>query len=112
MMAPMSAKDLAAVTEGSWTGLGEAGGSWQKVSTDSRQCDEQTLFVALKGERFDAHDFLSQVAESGAAAVVSKATAASLPQLSVADTQVALADIASLNRARLPVAAARPVARK
>lgn len=99
MMAPFDARDLATVTGGHWQGLAD-GATWQAVSTDSRHCDATTLFVALQGERFDAHDFLSQVAASGAAAVVSKAVDVDLPKLSVDDTQVALADIAGLNRAR------------
>jgi UDP-N-acetylmuramoyl-tripeptide--D-alanyl-D-alanine ligase len=40
------------------------------VSTDSRNVSAGSLFVALRGEVFDAHDFLAQVAEKGVAAVV------------------------------------------
>jgi len=40
------------------------------VSTDSRTVAAGTLFVALRGEVFDAHDFLPQVTEKGVAAVV------------------------------------------
>ena len=31
------------------------------VSTDSRNVDENTLFIALKGEKFDGHDFIEDV---------------------------------------------------
>ena len=41
-----------------------------KISTDSRDIDENTLFVALIGERFDAHDFIPDVLSKGARAVV------------------------------------------
>ncbi len=41
-----------------------------KISTDSRDIDENTLFVALIGERFDAHDFIPDVLSKGAKAVV------------------------------------------
>jgi len=45
-----------------------------RVGTDSRQIDAGELFIALAGERFDAHDFLVDVANSGAgAALVSDA---------------------------------------
>ncbi|HXI33808.1 MAG TPA: Mur ligase domain-containing protein, partial [Gemmatimonadales bacterium] len=45
------------------------------VSTDTREIKPGALFVALKGERFDAHDFLAQAKERGAvAAVVRKDT--------------------------------------
>ncbi len=40
----------------------------KKVSTDSRDC-KGALFIALKGERFDAHDFIGKAVENGAAAV-------------------------------------------
>jgi len=40
------------------------------VSTDSRNVSAGSLFVALRGEVFDAHNFLAQVAEKGVAAVV------------------------------------------
>ena len=40
------------------------------VSTDSRQAKPDDLFFAIKGERFDGHDFLNEVAAKGVAAVV------------------------------------------
>lgn len=40
------------------------------VSTDSRKAGPGDLFVALKGDRFDAHDFLGQVGEGGASCVL------------------------------------------
>jgi UDP-N-acetylmuramoyl-tripeptide--D-alanyl-D-alanine ligase len=66
------------------------------VSTDSRKIAAGNLFVALRGERFDAHAFLPQVAESGAAAVVVDRPIAglSIPVLVVPDTRIALAEIA------------------
>lgn len=39
--------------------------SFSGVSIDSRQVSENELFVAIKGERFDAHEFIGQVAEKG-----------------------------------------------
>ena len=44
--------------------------SISRVGTDSRQIDRNELFVALVGERFDAHDFLSDVAKAGASAAL------------------------------------------
>ncbi|MBR3914662.1 MAG: UDP-N-acetylmuramoyl-tripeptide--D-alanyl-D-alanine ligase [Bacteroidales bacterium] len=40
------------------------------ISTDSRKIDEECVFVALKGERFDGNDFAYQVAIEGKAACV------------------------------------------
>lgn len=49
----------------------------KSLSTDSRKVEQGGVFLALKGDRFDAHDFLEQVAASGASAmVVSSLTAA------------------------------------
>lgn len=53
------------------------------------------MFVALKGERFDGHDHVAAAVRAGVvAALVSRESDASIPQLVVADTQRALADIA------------------
>ncbi|MFY0992403.1 UDP-N-acetylmuramoyl-tripeptide--D-alanyl-D-alanine ligase [Halomonas sp. C05BenzN] len=65
------------------------------IVTDTRRLVPGCLFVALKGERFDGHDFLDQAVEGGAvAAVVEREVArpvdAPLPQLVVADTRLAL----------------------
>ncbi len=41
-----------------------------RVNTDSRKITAGEVFVALVGEKFDAHDFIPQVAQAGAAAVI------------------------------------------
>lgn len=66
------------------------------VSTDSRAVVAGNLFVALRGERFDAHDFLSQVAERKVAAIVAEKMPPELgvPALIVPDSRVALGEIA------------------
>lgn len=77
------------------------------VSTDSRAVSIGNLFVALRGERFDAHDFLNEVAAKGVAAVVVERVPEGLtvPALLVPDTRVALAEIAACWRRQfaLPV---------
>ena len=66
------------------------------VSTDSRSAARGNLFVALRGEKFDAHAFLGELAERGvAAAVVDHVPpGCTLPTLVVPDTRLALAAIA------------------
>ena len=49
---------------------GEPVASFQRVNTDSRQALPGDLFIALPGEHFDGHDFVSEVAKKGAVAVV------------------------------------------
>ena len=40
------------------------------VSIDSRKIEKNTLFIALKGERFDGHDFVKAAVKNGAASVL------------------------------------------
>jgi UDP-N-acetylmuramoyl-tripeptide--D-alanyl-D-alanine ligase len=61
------------------------------VCTDSRAVKPGDLFVALKGERFDAHEFLAHAAAAGAAGLlVEKTGNVDLPQIVVDDTTRAL----------------------
>ncbi|WP_211160755.1 UDP-N-acetylmuramoyl-tripeptide--D-alanyl-D-alanine ligase [Marinobacterium sp. LSUCC0821] len=70
-----------------------------RVITDSRIAKEGDLFVALKGERFDAHQFVDQVVSSGVkAVVVSARSSTSASQLVVTDTRAALAKLGQFNR--------------
>lgn len=77
------------------------------VTTDSRNVAAGNVFVALRGEHFDAHDFLSDVAARDVAAVVVQALPADLhvAALVVPDTRAALGQIAAGWRRRfsLPV---------
>lgn len=75
------------------------------ISTDSRTIQKGDLFIPLKGENFDGHDYISQVAEKGAAAaLVSK----DLPQkvnmtlIKVDDTLQALQDFGHNYRKAYP----------
>jgi UDP-N-acetylmuramoyl-tripeptide--D-alanyl-D-alanine ligase len=63
-----------------------------QVVIDSRADVSGALFVAIRGDRFDGHDFLEDVAQGGAGAalVEAPADAVSLPQIVVADTVEAL----------------------
>jgi UDP-N-acetylmuramoyl-tripeptide--D-alanyl-D-alanine ligase len=66
------------------------------VCTDSRQVRQGDLFVALKGERFDGHDFIADAIQKGAvAAVVACQLPLPIPQIIVADTLRALGDLAA-----------------
>lgn len=72
-----------------------------RISLDSRNIDENTLFFAIKGERFDAHDFAKQVAENGAAALVChKKVDVSCPVIYVDDTKNALLKLSSYYRSK------------
>jgi len=70
------------------------------VGIDSRQIKSGDLFVALKGGKFDAHDFLAEVEKNGAVAAIVEKHRENilLPQLLVADSVKALGEVATLNR--------------
>ena len=78
---------------------------FDRVSTDSRSLQSGQLFVALKGERFDAHDYLADVIDKGAGGLVIQknkeaylAGNSNLPVWLVNDTTKALGDIANYQR--------------
>ena len=78
-----------------------------RVHSDSRSLQPGDLFVALRGEHFDAHDFLPQAAAAGAAAALAErglgasADVAGLPGLLVPDVLLALQQLATAWRAQL-----------
>ncbi|POP42057.1 UDP-N-acetylmuramoyl-tripeptide--D-alanyl-D-alanine ligase [Superficieibacter electus] len=73
------------------------------VTTDTRKITPGCLFVALKGERFDAHDFAVNAKESGAGALlVSHQLDIDLPQLVVNDTRRAFGELAAWVRQQVP----------
>jgi UDP-N-acetylmuramoyl-tripeptide--D-alanyl-D-alanine ligase len=76
------------------------------VSTDTRSVVAGQLFIALRGERFDAHDYLSQAVQAGASALL-VADAARVPEGAAAvlvdDTRLALGRLAAAWRARFAI---------
>ncbi|NJD34081.1 MAG: UDP-N-acetylmuramoyl-tripeptide--D-alanyl-D-alanine ligase [Betaproteobacteria bacterium] len=77
------------------------------VGTDSRTVTPGMLFVALKGDRFDGHDFVREVLGKGAVgAVVERAWADAnpgLPLIPVNDTRLALGQLAGAWRRRFAI---------
>ena len=86
--------------------VGEGATELMRVHTDTRTLQTGDLFVALKGERFDANDFMAQAKEKGAAAVLCHTKALpqlqqlGLPGLVVPDTLLALGQLAAGWRAQ------------
>lgn len=92
--------DLISATDGILRGP-----AWEEVRgvvTDSRAVRPGNLFIALRGERHDAHDFVARASDAGAAAVM-VATGTPLPEdvsaIEVDDTLHALGDLARAHRA-------------
>ena len=77
-----------------------------RVGSDSRQIESGELFIALSGERFDAHHFLSEVKKSGAsAALISKQELCphDLAAVCVSDTQIGLCELAKAWRSQFSI---------
>lgn len=97
--AELRREDVLAATRGTM-----GGPEWQVVRgvvTDSRVVEPGNLFVALKGDRFDANAFAAKAAESGATAVVVERGTPLPPTVSVVevdDTLLALGDLARAHR--------------
>lgn len=102
-MTPLLLSRIAQAVNGRLVGADLTVDAW---ATDTRRLDADasaaSLFVALKGENFDGNDYVAQAAARGAsAALVSRQTDVSIPQIVVADTERALAALAaSVQRTR------------
>jgi UDP-N-acetylmuramoyl-tripeptide--D-alanyl-D-alanine ligase len=78
-----------------------ADASFDSVGTDSRRDCTGQLFVALRGERFDAHDFVAEArAHGAAAALVDHGLDLDIPQWQVDDTRLGLGRLAAAWRDR------------
>lgn len=98
-MIPLTLTQLANITAGTLCSIDNIDSTTlvlSNVSTDSRNIGDNCLFIALKGERFDAHDFVSSVVEFGAAALlVERELAVDCPQVIVEDTRLAMGQLAA-----------------
>ncbi len=77
--------------------VGDGSIALARIHTDSRSLQAGDMFVALQGERFDAHDFLPQACQAGAVAALAHGglQAAGLAGIEVPDTLLALGALAA-----------------
>lgn len=81
--------------------------SLSKVFIDSRKVVKNSLFVAIKGERFDGHDFVDDAIKNGAKAILvnkkklKRFSKISLPIIAVDDTTLAFGQLANIWRKKL-----------
>jgi UDP-N-acetylmuramoyl-tripeptide--D-alanyl-D-alanine ligase len=82
--------------------VGDGALAVRRVHSDTRSLEPGDLFVALKGENFDAHDFLADARAHGAVAALAERgiAVAGLSGLEVADSQQALSTLAGAWRQR------------
>lgn len=72
------------------------------ISTDSRSVREGELFVPLRGERFDGHTFLPELAGRGVACLTADEAPPGMPAMRVVDTLMAYGDLARAHRFEMP----------
>lgn len=94
----MTAEQIAKATSGRIYNIKDSNIKITKVSSDSRNIPQGCAFVAIKGERFDGHEFALQAVEQGAGLVVSEKELENVPYILVDSTRQALLDIAGLWR--------------
>ena len=106
-MQPMTVTEIAAVVSGVWGNPCEQVPAISAVSTDSRNITPGCLFLPWVGEQFDGHNFIDAALDAGAAGCL----CAKLPQdirpdkfyIKVADTRLALRDMASAYRDKFDI---------
>ena len=106
-MQPMTVTEIAAVVSGVWWNPCEQVPAISAVSTDSRNITLGCLFLPWVGEQFDGHNFIDAALDAGAAGCL----CAKLPQdirpdkfyIKVADTRLALRDMASAYRDKFDI---------
>ncbi|HEY1773162.1 MAG TPA: UDP-N-acetylmuramoyl-tripeptide--D-alanyl-D-alanine ligase [Gammaproteobacteria bacterium] len=93
--------DVAAATGGKLIGADREFG---RVNQDTRKLGPGEMFVAIKGENFDGHEFLGQAEKLGAAgALVEREARVVMPQVLVEDSRKALGRYAAAWRRRFPL---------
>ena len=104
-MKNMTINNIAGACGGEITGAVKRSTEASCVVIDSRKVEPDGVFIATKGERVDGHDFISQVAEKGALAVVCERVpeGCQIPCILVQDSFKALKDIAAFYRKQLDI---------
>ncbi len=102
----MTVREAARAVQGEWSG---EDAYFSGVSTDSRTVARGDLFIALVGDKFDGHDFIAEVKEKGAAAVMvchefhAGVSEPGLPLIQVENTRLGLGQLAAYWRGRFNI---------
>ncbi len=107
-MEPIRLSELLRATGGELTGPIEGDPVIEAVTTDSRAVPPNSLFVALRGPRFDGHVYVDQAFLAGASFALVAQDVAGFPRLPantivVKDTLIALGDLARWHRSRFDI---------
>ena len=98
----LSINDIAKATGGKII-CGSDKGVIHAITTDSRQADKDVLFIPLKGERADGHDYIPSALDKGAVSISEREIDSDKTVIKVADTRLALGDIARYYKAKYVV---------
>ena len=100
-MIKLSTEQLAQILQAKL--IGDKNVQVEEINTDTRKNVSNSLFFALKGKKFDAHQYLEQAVAQGAVAVVvqQENSSISVPQLMVKDTRIALGELAKWLREKI-----------
>ena len=103
-MKEMKAADVSRAVDGHLVADGNI--MVRSVSTDSRTLEPGCLFVAIRGERFDGHNYIREALDKGAALVMAEKGASipdGVPAVLVEDTLKALGRLAEYHRSRFDI---------
>jgi len=104
-MAAFTVSEVCLATNGK--ARGSAYGEFTGICTDTRTVASGDLFIPLVGENFDGHDFIDQAVKNGAMGIISSRSEISVPAnimvIVVADTLLALQDLARFHRRRFSI---------
>ena len=108
-MISLTLKEIAEAVDGKI--IGNVDASVNDITTDSRKIKEGDLFVAIKGDTFDGHNFIEKSLNAGAVCTFSSVETINVPEnksiILVEDTKKALGQLSSyyLQNHRIPVVA-------
>lgn len=100
-MIPLSLRQIADVVSGTLVDVDDPNAIVTNVVADSREAQQGSLFVAIVGERVDGHDYVDDVMQAGAVAVLA-GHAVGVPAIVVPDPVVALGILAHAQLALVP----------
>ena len=101
-MIPLTLVEIADATAGKLVNVTDSQLSIDSVCTDTRNIESGCLFIALQGDVFDAHQFLSEAQQCGAKALIAHhENSSTLPTVLVADTRIALGMLSAYLKSKI-----------
>ncbi len=101
-MQTLTISDIVSATCGAVI-CGDTAGEIHTITTDSRKADKGVLFIPLKGEHQDGHDYIQSALKSGAVSISERDIDGCGTVIKVENTRIALGDIARYYKQKYPV---------